>query len=187
MIACKTENNVALGERWNTVLKIGPMGEYPHLQQYFLPLMCQQCENAPCIDVCPTGASYRDEADGTVQVDGAGCIGCMSCIEACPYGVRNWNEKAGYVDKCTLCHDKIGTGEQPLCVATCCAEARYWGDIDDPESDISKAMAAKADSVHRLPDSGNGPSTFYLLSGKYATWQEGMPEPTYTRYVQYNV
>lgn len=184
MIACKTENNVALGERWNTVLKIGPMGTYPNLQQYFLPLMCQQCSNAPCVDVCPTGASYRDPETDVVLVDGETCIGCLSCMEACPYGVRNWNEAAGIVDKCTLCHDKIGTGEEPLCVSTCCASARYWGDLDDPDSSISQALAAKPDAVHHLPDAGNDPRTFYLLSQKYATWQEGMPEPTYARYVQ---
>ena len=66
-IACKNENNIALGEYWNKVVERGPFGEYPDLEMYFLPTMCQQCQDAPCVNVCPTGASYRD-ADGMVLV-----------------------------------------------------------------------------------------------------------------------
>ena len=89
-VACKMENGVALGERWSKVLTVGPVGEYPDMTRYALPTMCQQCENAPCVSVCPTGASYRDE-DGVVLVDKEKCIGCKYCMMACPYGVAKYD------------------------------------------------------------------------------------------------
>ena len=138
-IACKNENNIALGEYWNKVVERGPFGEYPDLEMYFLPTMCQQCQDAPCVNVCPTGASYRD-ADGMVLVD----------------------------------KEKCKNGELPMCVRTCSAGARFYGDIDDPSSDASKALAA-ADpaSIHTLQDVGNHPATHYILSPKRAAWKEG--------------
>ena len=96
-IACKNENNIALGEYWNKVVERGPFGEYPDLEMYFLPTMCQQCQDAPCVNVCPTGASYRD-ADGMVLVDKEKCIGCKYCMMACPYGVRSWNAAESVVE-----------------------------------------------------------------------------------------
>ena len=174
-IACKNEYEVDLGICYNKVRQVGPFGEYPRLQQYFLPTMCQQCQNAPCIDVCPVGASQRAE-DGVVLIDAATCIGCQACIAACPYGVRSYNAVKGIVEKCSLCHDLTEQGEQPRCVAACCGSARYWGDLDDPTSDAARAIAA-ADpaALHRLPDSGNGPSTVYILSERYAAWDESAP------------
>ena len=171
-IACKNENNIALGEYWNKVVERGPFGEYPDLEMYFLPTMCQQCQDAPCVNVCPTGASYRD-ADGMVLVDKEKCIGCKYCMMACPYGVRSWSPSEHVVEKCTLCGQLTSVGEEPKCVAACCASARFYGDLDDPNSDASKALAAAgADSVHRLKDVGNGPQTAYILSAKYAEWKE---------------
>ena len=172
-IACKNENNIALGEYWNKVVERGPFGEYPDLEMYFLPTMCQQCQDAPCVNVCPTGASYRD-ADGMVLVDKEKCIGCKYCMMACPYGVRSWNAAESVVEKCTLCAHLSKNGELPMCVRTCSAGARFYGDIDDPSSDASKALAA-ADpaSIHTLQDVGNHPATHYILSPKRAAWKEG--------------
>ena len=133
--------------------------------------MCQQCTGAPCVEVCPTGASYRDEETGIVLIDQENCIGCESCLSACPYGVRALNEAESVVGKCTLCKPLTDKGELPACVKACCGEARFYGDLDDPESDASKAVAAyDAADCHQLADDGNGPSTIYLLSPKYATW-----------------
>lgn len=84
-IACKLENDVPLGVYYNRVISIGPIGKFPDIQQYFLPTVCQNCREAPCMKVCPTGASYKTE-DGQVLVDKAKCIGCKMCMVACPYG-----------------------------------------------------------------------------------------------------
>ena len=172
-VACKMENGVALGARWSKVFTVGPVGEYPDMTRYALPTMCQQCENAPCVSVCPTGASYRDGND-VVLVDKEKCIGCKYCMMACPYGVRSWNVAESVVEKCTLCAHLTKNGELPLCVRTCSAGARFFGDLDDPSSDAAKALAA-ADpaSVHTLVDVGNRPATHYILSPQRAAWKEG--------------
>lgn len=171
-IACKNENNLPLGERWNRTLVCGPYGEFPDLSMYYLPTMCQQCTDAPCVNVCPTGASYRDSETGIVLIDKEKCIGCKYCMMACPYGVRAWNRSEKVVEKCTMCSHLTVAGEQPFCVQQCVAGARFYGDLDDPESDASKALASKPDAVHRLKDFGNGPSSAYLLSSKYGEWHE---------------
>ena len=175
-VACKQENDVPLGEYWNKVEIVGPMGTHPHIQQYWLPTMCQQCEGAPCIEICPTGASQRDPETGLVIIDREVCIGCQSCMTACPYGVRWFNEKEGVVGKCLACNDLVKKGEKPACVKICCGEARFFGDLDDPESDASKALAAADPAdVHQFADMGNGPCSAYILSEKYGTWQEDYP------------
>ena len=176
-IACKNENNIPLGERWNRLLLCGPYGEFPNLSQYYLPVMCQQCVDAPCVNVCPTGASYRDPDTNVVLVDKEKCIGCKYCMMACPYGVRDWNKAESVVEKCTLCQHLTAAGEKPQCVKVCSVQCRFYGDLDDPESDASKAIAAKPDAAHRLKDFGNGPSTVYLLSDKYCEWRESPEYP----------
>lgn len=172
--ACKHENGVNLGVYWNRVLSVGPTGTFPDIEQYFLPVQCQQCENPQCVHVCPTGASYRDTETGVVLVDREKCIGCQYCIIACPYGVRSLNKEAGVVEKCTLCSHLTADGSGvPACVHNCCAGARIFGDLDDPESDASKAIAAAGEeSCHRLPDPGDShPATVYILHKKIATWK----------------
>ena len=172
-VACKIENGIALGQKWNEVIERGPFGDFPHLEKYWLPIMCQQCENAPCVDVCPTGASYRDPETNVVLVDSDACIGCQLCLSACPYGVRSLNEAKQTVEKCTLCKQLTDAGKQPYCVSICPNECRYYGDLDDPESDASKAIAAEDPAnLHWLKDTGNGPATVYILSEKICTWRE---------------
>lgn len=140
-IACKNENNIPLGERWNRLLLCGPYGEFPNLSQYYLPVMCQQCVDAPCVNVCPTGASYRDPDTNVVLVDKEKCIGCKYCMAACPYGVRIQIEKTGVIEKCRFCWYEGEPGNPPACVGTCISGARVFGDLDDPESDISREIA----------------------------------------------
>ncbi|MBP2626578.1 MAG: Psr/DMSO reductase-like protein chain iron-sulfur binding subunit [Firmicutes bacterium] len=171
-VACKHENGVALGCTWNKVLTVGPTGTYPKLEMYYLPTMCQECKDAPCVKACPTGASYKSK-DGVVLVDKEKCIGCQYCMFACPYGVRTFNEETKVVEKCTLCAHLQAAGKQPACVEKCPAGCRFVGDIDDPNSEVARVIKnAGSDSVHVLPDVGNQPSARYILHSKIATWKE---------------
>lgn len=171
-MACKVENGVSLGSYWNKVVQVGPAGTYLDLHVYWLPIQCQQCEDAPCTHVCPTGASYRNE-DGVVLIDKDKCIGCKYCMMACPYGVRSWNVEENVVEKCTLCAQRTGTGGLPKCVEDCCADARFYGDLDDPASPAARAIAeADQSSIHGLTDVGNRPATRYILSERIASWVE---------------
>ncbi len=176
-VACKQENDVPLGEYWNKVEIIGPYGDFPHLKQYWLPTMCQQCEDAPCIGVCPTGASMRDEETGLVIIEREQCIGCRVCMSACPYGVRSYNQNEGVVGKCQACNHLVKQGKDPACVAACCGEARFFGDLDDPNSPASQAIAKAGQNVYQFADSGNKPLSVYILAEKYGDWQDDLPIP----------
>lgn len=190
-VACKYENNVKLGSYWNRVLAVGPTGEYPNIEMYWMPMQCQQCENSPCVKVCPTGASYRDPENNVVTVNKEKCIGCQYCLYACPYGVRSFNEDEGVVEKCTLCNHLTAYSDGienpndsfdpdhavPPCVHNCCCGARFYGDLDDPNSAASKAIAAAggedSENVHTISDpSGAKPTCRYILSPSVATWKE---------------
>ena len=106
-------------------------------------ITCRHCEDAPCVGVCPTGAAYIG-ADGIVGVDHGRCIGCLYCMAACPYQVRVRNEETGAVDKCRFCTVSAETTGTKMCscVEACLTGARMFGDLDDPDSDISKEIVA---------------------------------------------
>ena len=172
-VACKQENNVALGSAWNKVKTVGPTGKYPDLQMYFLPAMCQSCTAPECVKVCPTGASHRRSEDGIILVDKEKCIGCRYCIMACPYEARSFNKEMKVVEKCTLCTHLQAVGEKPACVKNCPAKARLFGDINDPDSEVSQALTKAGDqNVHSLPDVGNHPSVRYILHSQTSEWKE---------------
>jgi Fe-S-cluster-containing dehydrogenase component len=167
-VACKTVNNVPIGTYWNKTLRIGPNpkvagGNWPDVELYYLTVQCQHCEEPQCVEVCPTGASQK-MADGTVQIDKEKCIGCQFCVMACPYNVRYLNEEERVVEKCTLCTQLVEAGSQPQCVTQCGGRARYFGDLDDPMSEVSTLLAAESTAqVYSLPDVGNKPSFKYIL------------------------
>ena len=99
------------------------------------------------------------------------------CMTACPYGARSFNPETKVVEKCTLCRHLQEVGDKPACVKACCSHARFFGDIDDPESDVSKAVAAAgAENVHSLPDMGNKPTVRYILHKKNGTWNSNPPK-----------
>ena len=167
-VACKAINGVDVGSFWIKTLRVGPhpieggSGTFPDVEMYFLPVQCQHCENPECVKVCPTGASHKLE-DGTVQVDKAKCIGCQFCVMACPYGVRAYDtsKDKGVIEKCTMCAHLIDKGEKPACVKHCPGQARKFGDLDDPQSDVSKLRAAK--KTYKLKDVGNHPGVDYAM------------------------
>ncbi len=131
------------------------------------PRSCLHCEDAACVTVCPTGASYKREEDGIVLVDEALCIGCGLCAWACPYGAREMDPVGGVMKKCTLCIDRIyndnipAAERQPACVNACPAHARHFGDLADPESTVSQLVAARG-GQDLMPELGYRPTNKYL-------------------------
>ena len=158
-VACKMENEVPPGV-FNLWIREREVGEYPNLVVEFRPEQCLHCENPPCVPVCPTGASYQTK-DGLVLVDPKKCIACGACIAACPYDAR-YLHPAGYVSKCTFCAHRLAKGKVPACVETCPTYCRTFGDLEDPESPVAKALKA-AERVDVLrPEQGTRPKLFYL-------------------------
>lgn len=183
--ACKMQNNVPMGMLWNRVITEGcdsvngAEGVFPNLSRRFLPLACQHCENPACQKVCPTGATYKDEM-GRVEIDYDKCIGCRMCMAACPYNARtfNWAEPVrdsefnygdarvpvrarGVMEKCTLCKERTDDGDAPMCVMCCPAKARVFGDLDDPNSEISRLKRERTVRI-LLEDKGTRPQVFYF-------------------------
>ncbi|WP_095013022.1 4Fe-4S dicluster domain-containing protein [Tsuneonella mangrovi] len=136
-------------------------------QTVHFPRSCLHCEDAPCVTVCPTGASFKREEDGIVLVNEDICIGCKLCSWACPYGAREYDEAEGVMKKCTLCVDKIynenlpAESRVPACVSTCPAGARSFGDLGDPESEVSKLVAAR-EGYALMPEQQTKPVNRYL-------------------------
>ncbi len=135
------------------------------------PRSCLHCEDAPCVTVCPTGASYKRVEDGIVLVNEAACIGCGLCAWACPYGARELDAAAGVMKKCTLCVDRIynenlaEVDREPACVRTCPTGARHFGDFADPDSKVSKLVADR-DGYDLMPDLKTKPTNKYLAPRK---------------------
>ncbi|HMA87399.1 MAG TPA: 4Fe-4S dicluster domain-containing protein [Burkholderiales bacterium] len=127
---------------------------------FFVPKLCNQCEHPPCVEVCPTGATYKAK-DGVVLIDQAYCIGCQYCVQACPYGARYLDPRKGVVDKCTWCYHRITKGLQPACVEICPTHCRVFGDLNDTGSEISQFVRGNRIEVLK-PETGNAPRVFYL-------------------------
>lgn len=185
-VACKVSNNLPKDVWWNVVHTEGhdfadtSKGTYGgEMQLSWLPVNCMHCENAVCEEVCPTGATVKRD-DGIVTVDEETCIGCKSCMEACPYDVRRLIEnepeyylelpigdpaakshKGGTVEKCDFCAGRIDRGEKPACMELCPGRARYWGDLDDPESEVSQFLSGRNATV-LLEEEGTSPSVYYV-------------------------
>ncbi|SEN23747.1 Fe-S-cluster-containing dehydrogenase component [Mesobacillus persicus] len=127
-------------------------GIFPNVRNEIIPVQCQHCEDAPCETVCPTKATYTTE-DGIVLMDEDKCIGCKYCVVACPYGARTQDHHTGVINKCRFCADLVAEGKQPSCVSTCISDARIFGDLDDPNSEVSKAIV-KHNAQPLRPDLG---------------------------------
>lgn len=131
------------------------------------PKSCLHCDDAPCVTVCPTGASYKRQEDGIVLVDESMCIGCGLCAWACPYGAREMDPVENVMKKCTLCVDRIYNenipeiDRQPACVRTCPANARHFGDFADPNSNVS-VMTKERGGFDLMPEMGTKPVNQYL-------------------------
>ncbi|WP_417135088.1 4Fe-4S dicluster domain-containing protein [Rubneribacter badeniensis] len=187
-VACKVENNLPDEVWWNRVLTDGgenpdtPAGVYPDLTMSNLVVACQHCDNPACAKVCPVGATYKDPETGVVRQDYDKCIGCRMCMSACPYtGVRsfNWEEpkhvvghalgdadvpahQKHVVEKCTMCWHRLAKGLQPACVEVCPARVRYFGDLNDPDSEVSQLIRER-EYKQLLSSEGTNPSVYYLV------------------------
>jgi len=180
-LACKAEHGTPPGVYYARVLK-QEEGQYPTVRQLFLPVLCNHCEDPPCVDACPTGASFKWEEDGIVDIDHDRCVGCRACMMACPYTNRYFNDQPPHyfpqgmtpyeeartqrhqqnvVMKCNFCRDRVRAGKLPACVANCPTIARHFGDLDDPLSEVSVLIKERGGfTLH--PEIGTGPSVYYL-------------------------
>lgn len=165
VVACQLENNQSPGVSWVKLDAIEWGEEVDDAGRTYLPHACMHCETPECVTVCPTGASQKTD-EGVVLVEYGACIACGYCMTACPYVARVLNEGKGnyfdtyaqapyeaygtqrshVVEKCTFCHERVADKLPPACVLNCPAHARYFGDLDDPESDVSKRIT-RGDSV----------------------------------------
>lgn len=181
-IACLHKNGNPPGQYYSKVL-ISESGIYPNVKINFQPVLCNHCTTAPCLTDCPVeGATYVDD-NGIVLVDSEKCIGCGSCVLNCPYearvltsgmtgyfpeqGLTPYEEAMqsvqveGIVGKCDFCKDLLAQGQMPACVHTCVGNARVFGDLDDPESDVSKLVAGGS-AIVLQPELGTEPNVYYL-------------------------
>lgn len=183
VLACKSENGTPKGIFYTRVLD-KEEGTFPNVKKTYVPVLCNHCKNAACERVCPTGATSK-RADGIVLVDQNVCVGCRACYVACPYNNRYFLPKGvlgegyypggltpfeevkykelqeGVVTKCTLCVHRIDEGLEPACVNTCPSDARVFGDLDDPNSKVSRLLRQRK-GVQPLPECDTDPSVYYL-------------------------
>ncbi len=182
VVSCKGWNNENYGEPLSDSDPYGsnPTGtflnrvhtyevqpEEGNAQTIHFPKSCLHCEDAPCVTVCPTGASYKRVEDGIVLVNESDCIGCGLCAWACPYGARELDPSAGVMKKCTLCVDRIYNtnlapeDREPACVRTCPAGARHFGDFNDPNSNVSELTRDRG-GFDLMPEQNTKPVNKYL-------------------------
>jgi len=162
-VACKNENRGAQGwirvETLNVYKKDTPQGQFPDLKMHFLPRICQHCDQPPCAEACPLEALIKQK-NGVVMLDEATCDGCQTCLDACPYDALIFNDQTDKAEKCNLCSHRIEKGIEPFCVICCEGQALHFGDLNNPDSRVSKIIAS-GDTYQLLTDEGTGPGVYY--------------------------
>ncbi len=158
-VACKEEHNIAVGVN-RTWVKYIEKGDYPDTRRHFAVLRCNHCDDAPCIEICPTVALFR-RSDGIVDFDHERCIGCKSCMQACPYDALYIDPDRNTAAKCNFDASRVEMGYKPACEVVCPTQAILSGDLDDPNSAVSKRIALEKVTV-RKPEKGTKPKLFYV-------------------------
>jgi Fe-S-cluster-containing dehydrogenase component/formate-dependent nitrite reductase membrane component NrfD len=158
-VACKAEHDVPLGV-YRTWVKYIERGEFPNSRRYFLVNRCNHCDDAPCVKICPTKALYK-RPDGIVDFDSSRCIGCKSCMQACPYDALYIDPNSHTAAKCNYCAHRTERGMEPACVVVCPEHAIISGDMHNPQSQIAQIIAREPLRV-RKPEQGTGPNVYYL-------------------------
>jgi Fe-S-cluster-containing dehydrogenase component/formate-dependent nitrite reductase membrane component NrfD len=191
-VACKTEHEVPLGS-YRTWVKYVERGTFPHTRRFFTVLRCNHCTDAPCVPICPTAALIKRD-DGIVDFDKDRCIGCKSCMQACPYDAIYIDPNTNTAAKCNFCAHRVEVGLEPACVIVCPERAIIAGNLDDPKSEISRLVGREQVEV-RKPEQGTGPNVCYIgadsasltptaiAKGQAYLWAQakgegGSPEPT---------
>ncbi|MFT5286396.1 MAG: Fe-S-cluster-containing dehydrogenase component [Planctomycetota bacterium] len=157
-VACKSENDVPLGD-FRTWVKYTEAGEFPDVRRSFTVLRCNQCTDAPCMTICPTSALHK-RPDGIVDVEKDACIGCKSCMQACPYDALYIDKRSGTANKCHFCAHRTERGLAPACAVVCPTEALIPGDFDDPDSVVSK-MKSSGQLTARKTELNTKPNVWY--------------------------
>ncbi|MCF7981067.1 MAG: 4Fe-4S dicluster domain-containing protein [Pseudomonadales bacterium] len=167
-VACKMENDIPLGQSrlrilnpQQTTVFDKPNGQYPDLEMEWWPVMCQHCDDAPCVNDCPTYAIHQRE-DGLIEIDPEMCVGCQNCGELCPYGAINFNSDIGTSDKCDMCDHRVQEGLQPMCVEVCPTRALYFGDIKDPDGRLLPIIKNRPSDILN-EDAGTQPTTQFVF------------------------
>ena len=186
-VACKSEHDVPLGVN-RTWVKYVETGSFPDTDRHFSVMRCNHCDDAPCMAICPTSALFRAD-NGVVDFDDDNCIGCKACINACPYDAIYINPATSTAHKCNFCNHRIEEGLEPSCVIVCPTQAIRVGDLDDPDSEISRLFASGEGKV-RTPEQktlpkvvykGADPSTLDPLASAIAAdgliWADSTPTP----------
>lgn len=158
-VACKTEHEIPVGQ-FRTWVKYVDKGTFPNSTRSFSVMRCNHCTDAPCVKICPTHALFTRD-DGIVDFDDARCIGCKSCMQACPYDAIYIDDEKHTAAKCNFCAHRVDEGLEPACVVVCPTHSIWVGDLEDPDSGISRLINSHPTSV-RAPEQNTGPNVFYL-------------------------
>jgi Fe-S-cluster-containing dehydrogenase component/formate-dependent nitrite reductase membrane component NrfD len=175
-IACKAEHQIPVGVHrcW---VKTVEKGSFPDTKRFFFPVLCNQCEDAPCVRICPTNALFK-RRDEIVDLNASSCIGCRACMEACPYDQIFIDPNTHTAEKCNFCANRVENKLLPACVSVCPTECRIFGDLDDPRSEVAQIVQREAFMV-RKPEKGTGPKVFYLGAEESVIRPEASVRPLY--------
>jgi Fe-S-cluster-containing dehydrogenase component/formate-dependent nitrite reductase membrane component NrfD len=173
-IACKAEHEIPIGVNrcW---VKTVEKGTFPNTRRFFFPVLCNQCDEAPCEKICPTNALFK-RRDGIVDLHGDSCIGCRACMVACPYDQLFIDPNTHTAEKCNFCANRVENELLPACVSVCPTECRIFGDLDDPTSEVARIAQREAISV-RKPEKGTIPKVFYIDAEESAIQPEIATRP----------
>jgi Fe-S-cluster-containing dehydrogenase component/formate-dependent nitrite reductase membrane component NrfD len=173
-IACKAEHQIPVGVNrcW---VKTVEKGTFPSTRRFFFPVLCNQCDEAPCARICPTNALFK-RRDGIVDLHGDSCIGCKACMVACPYDQLFIDPGTHTAEKCNFCANRVENQLLPACVSVCPTECRIFGDLDDPASDVARIAKQESISV-RKPEKGTMPKVFYIGAEDSAMQPEAAVRP----------
>lgn len=184
MVSCKVWNNVPRGYWRNWIKHTEPdfnLGR--ETSQHFQPGGCMHCDNPTCVQACPSGATYKDQENGIVQINTELCIGCGNCVVACPYAARYRHPELRVPDKCDFCQNRLVQGISPACVDTCPTKARIFGDLNDPQSEVA-TLLKKNKTVRIISNPvDTQPNMYYLASTLPTDWPGKVEYPSAYRFM----